>query len=189
MPDALDLLKTRRSVGSVLLGDPGPSEAEIRDLIAIAARVPDHGKLAPWRFVLIRREAGRVLTERLLPIYRAKFPDAPAEKAAGEATRFARSPITVMVVSTAGDHPKIPEWEQILSAGAAAQNLVVAAHAMGYAAQWLTGWCAYDPEALAILGLKAGERVAGFVHVGTPKEKPADRPRPALEDILTEWTA
>jgi nitroreductase len=189
MPDALDLLKTRRTVGAIMLGDPGPSDAQIRELITVAARVPDHGKLAPWRFVLYRRADGAALSERLMPLYRAKFPNADPQKAEQETIRFARSPITIGVISKAGTHPKIPEWEQVLSAGASAMNLLTAAHAMGFAAQWLTDWCAYDPAASAILGAREGERFAGFVHIGTPKEKPAERPRPAVEDILTEWKA
>ncbi|MEJ1161128.1 nitroreductase family protein [Prosthecomicrobium sp. N25] len=189
MPDALDLLKTRRTVAALQLGDPGPSEDEIRELVTIAARVPDHGKLAPWRFVLYRRADGPALAERLMPLYHARFPNAEPARVEQERGLFARSPITIGVISKAGEHPKIPEWEQVLSGGASAMNLVIAAHAMGYAAQWLTGWCAYDPEAAAILGAKAGERFVGFVHIGTPKEKPAERPRPAVDDVLTVWSA
>lgn len=189
MPDALDLLKTRRSVSAFLLGDPGPSDAEIRQMVEIAARVPDHGKLAPWRFVLYRREQAAALAERLMPLFHAKFPSIDPQRAEQEKDRFARAPITIGVLSRAGSHPKIPEWEQVLSAGAATMNLVVAAHALGYAAQWVTDWCAYDPAAASVLGAKEGERFVGFVHVGTAKEKPADRPRPAVDEILTEWKA
>ncbi len=187
--DALDLLKTRRSVAAAFLDEPGPDEAQIRDLVTVAARVPDHGKLAPWRFILYRRTDAAALAERLMPIYRQTFPQADPQKAVQEETRFGWSPVTIGVVSTAATHPKIPEWEQVLSVGAAAMNLVVAAHAMGFAAQWLTGWCGYNPAAAAILGARDGDRFAGFIHIGTPRERPADRPRPAVDAILSTWKA
>lgn len=187
MTDMLDLLKTRRSVPAPALGDPGPSEAQIRELVTVAARVPDHGKLAPWRFVLYRRGDGPAIAEKLLPIYRAAFPDADPARLENERLRFARSPVTFGVFSTAAEHVKIPEWEQVLSAGAATMNLIVAAHAMGFAASWLTGWCAYDARAAAVLGARPGEKVVGFVHVGTAQERPTDRPRPAVEAVLTRW--
>lgn len=186
-PQALALLETRRTIANFQLAEPGPSEAEIRRIVAVAARVPDHGKLTPWRFVLYRGPARADLDARLAPLYRAKFPDAPAEKAKLEETRFSRVPLTVGVISTAADHVKIPLWEQELSAGAATMNLMLAAHGLGYAAQWLTGWCCYDPEAAAILGLRPGERFAGLVCVGTPTVPPVDRPRPDYEAIVTEW--
>lgn len=187
MPDALDLLKTRRTVAALLHDDPGPSEDQIRQLIEIATRVPDHGKLAPWRFILYRRAHGSALAEALMPLYTARFPNADPQRVEQERGRFSRSPVTIGVVSKAGEHPKIPEWEQILSAGAATMNMMLGAHAMGFAAQWLSDWCAYDPEATAILGLRPGERFVGFVHIGTPREKPAERPRPAVDDVLSVW--
>lgn len=189
MPDALELLETRRSVSFVQLVEPGPSDAEIRRAIAVAARVPDHAKLTPWRFVLYRGAARHDLDARLAARLAVRLPDLPAPKAAIEKTRFSRVPLTVGVIAKTVEHFKVPEWEQILSAGAATMNLMLAFHAMGYSAQWLTGWCAYDPEALAILGVGAGERVAGFVAVGTPAEPPIERPRPPLSDILSEWSA
>ena len=189
MPDALELLETRRTIAAPQLAEPGPSEDEIRRLVAVAARVPDHGKLVPWRFVLYRGPARAVLDDRLAPLHRAKFPDMPAEKAEFEVTRFRRVPLTVGVISRAREHFKIPIWEQELSAGAACMNLVLAAHALGYAAQWLSGWCCYDPTAAAILGATADERFAGLIAIGTPTVPPVDRPRPAYDDIVTEWSA
>lgn len=188
MPDALELLKTRRSVSAFLLGDPAPSDADIRQMIEIAARVPDHGKLTPWRFILYRREQGERLSELLMPLYRARFPNAEAQRVEQERGRFSRSPITIGVISKAATHAKIPEWEQFLSAGASTMNLVLAAHALGFAAQWVSDWCADDAAASAILGAGPGERFVGFVHIGTPKEKPLDRPRPAVDDILSSWS-
>ncbi|TBW34623.1 nitroreductase [Siculibacillus lacustris] len=189
MPDALALLETRRTVSHVQLAEPGPSDAEIRRIVTVAARVPDHGKLAPWRFVLYRGEARAALDARLAPLYAARFPDTPAAKAAIETTRFSAVPLTVGVISKPTAHFKVPEWEQVLSAGAATLNLMLAAHALGYSAQWLTGWCCYDDEAAAILGARPGERFAGLVAIGTPTVPPVDRPRPSLDDILSDWSA
>lgn len=188
-PQALALLETRRTIANFQMAEPGPSEDEIHRIIAAASRVPDHGKLTPWRFVLYRGPARADLDARLAPLYRAKFPGVPAEKAALEETRFSRVPLTIGVISTAAEHFKIPLWEQQLSAGAATMNLMLAAHALGYAAQWLTGWLCYAPDAAAILGLRDGERFAGLVCVGTPTVPPVDRPRPAFETIVTEWSA
>lgn len=188
-PQALALLETRRTIANFQMAEPGPSDDQIRRLIAAAARVPDHGKLTPWRFVLYRGAARAALDAALAPLYRAKHPDAPAEKARLEETRFSRVPLTVGVISTAAVHAKIPIWEQELSAGAATMNLMLAAHAQGFAAQWLTGWLCYDADATAILGLRAGERFAGLVCIGTPTVAPVDRPRPAYEAIVTEWGA
>lgn len=189
IPAALALLETRRTVPNLQLGEPGPNDAEIRRLITIAARVPDHGKLTPWRFVLYRGDARVVLDQRLTARYRVRFPDAPPEKVLLESTRFSRVPVTIGVISTAKPHPKIPEWEQVLSAGASAMNLLIAAHASGYSAQWLTDWCCYDDEGSAMLGARPGERFVALIAIGTPTLPPVDRPRPAVEDVLTEWTA
>ena len=184
---ALALIENRSTVPNIHLGEPGPSEAEIRRIVAAAVRVPDHGKLKPWRFVLVRDAARADLDARLGPIYRTRFPDAPAEKTRLEETRFSRVPLTIMVVSTAAEHVKIPVYEQELSVGAACMNLMLAAHGLGYSAHWVTGWLCHDAEALAILGVKPGERVAGFFGIGTPTAAPIVRPRPAFEDVTTDW--
>lgn len=187
MPDALDLLKTRRSIPSSFLGEPGPSADELRDILTIGARVPDHGKLTPWRFVIIagneRQEAGDALAE----LYQRKTPDALAAKVDEQRDRIAIPPLTVIVVSRTALHPKIPEWEQFLSSGNVAMNLVLAAHALGYAAQWVTGFAAYDADAAALLGVAANERIVGLIHVGTPSVPPSERPRPDIDDITTYW--
>ena len=186
---ALALLETRRTIAAFQMAEPGPGDDEIRRIIAAAVRVPDHGKLAPWRFVLHRGEGRAALDAALAPIYAARFPNAPAPKVEQEAKRFSGVPLTIGVLSTAAEHVKIPVWEQELSAGAAIMNLMLAAHALGYAAQWLSGWCCYDREAAALLGAKPGERFAGLVAIGTPTVPPVDRPRPAYEDVVTEWRA
>ena len=166
MPDALELLKTRRSFKAVELSGPGPSAAEIDTLLTVASRVPDHGKLAPWRFIVFEGEARLAAGQAIETAFRAKYPEAKPDQLDYERKRLARAPLVIAVVSRAGPHLKIPEWEQVLSAGAAAMSLVLAAHA---------------------LGLKDNEKVAGFIHIGTPAHAPEDRPRPALAEIATRF--
>ena len=187
MPDALELLLTRRSIPAINLGEPGPDEAILRSILTAAARVPDHGKLSPWRFILFtgnaRGEAGRKLAD----IVKARDPETGQDRIDQECTRFERAPVVVGVVSKAAPHPKIPEWEQVLSAGAVCMNMLTAAHAAGFAAQWLTEWYTFDEEAASMLGLAGGEKFAGFIHIGTPKEPPFERARPDLDTIITRW--
>ena len=187
MADALELLKTRRSFKAVELTGPGPSGAEIDTLLTVASRVPDHGKLAPWRFIVFEGEARRSAGEAIARAFRAKYPDATVEQADAERERLARAPLVIAVVSRAAPHVKIPEWEQVLSAGAAAMNLVTAAYALGYGANWITEWYAYDRSVLDALGLKPHERIAGFIHIGRPPGPPEDRPRPPLAEIATRF--
>ena len=189
MPDALDLLKTRRSVKPIELNGPGPTAAEIETLLTIASRVPDHGKLTPWRFIVFEGDARLTVGATLAEVFRAKRPDATPDQIEHERKRLARAPLVIAVVSRAGPHVKIPEWEQIMSAGAAATSLVLAAHAMGYAASWLTEWYAYDRRVLDTLGLAPNERIAGFVHIGKPGKPTDDRPRPPLSEIVTRFGA
>ncbi len=187
MPDALELLKTRRSVKPMELTGPAPSAAEIDTLLTVASRVPDHGKLTPWRFIVFEGEARLAAGDAIATAFRIKYPDARPEQVDGERARLARAPLVIAVVSRAGPHVKIPEWEQVLSAGAAAMSLVLAAHALGYAANWITEWYAYDRGVLDALGLKEQERIAGFIHVGRPARPPEERPRPPLQDIATRY--
>jgi nitroreductase len=188
MPDLRDYLKARRSISSQFLGAPAPDENQLAEMLTVASRVPDHGKLAPWRFIVFRGDARANAGDMLVERFRQLNPDADPKVVEEERVRLAKAPLVVAVVSTAGPHVKIPEVEQLLSAGAAAMNLVHAAHALGFAAQWLSGWIAYDSVALRILGAKPGERIVAFVHIGTPTVPPVDRPRPPLSDIVTEWT-
>lgn len=187
MADAIELLKTRRSVKPLDLGEPGPSEAELDTILTIAARVPDHGKLVPWRFLVFSGAARLHAGEAIAAAFRTAHPEATPEQIDFERRRLARAPLVVGVVSRAAPHVKIPEWEQVLSAGAAAMNLVTAVHALGYAASWITEWYAYDRAVLDALGLAAHERIAGFVHIGTPARVPSDRDRPALKDIVSRF--
>lgn len=185
----LDLLAVRRSVPANALAEPGPSAAELERMLTIAARVPDHGKLAPWRFIVIENEARAALGGRLAALLASLDPDAPEKRVQAQAECFSQSALVVAVVSRAGPHVKIPEWEQQLSAGAVCMNLSIAANALGYGAQWLTGWAAYEPKARELIGLTPEERIAGFIHIGTPTERLTDRPRPDLADIVTRWGA
>jgi nitroreductase len=187
MPDFLTLLKTRRSVAPHLMTGPGPTTEECATLLTLASRVPDHGKLAPWRFILFegqaRFKAGAVIAERFGLLH----PDASEASRETERTRLARAPLVIAVVSRAAPHVKIPEWEQELSAGAVCMALTVAANAMGFVTAWLTEWFAYDRAVLDALGLAPHERIAGFVHIGRSAETPADRVRPVLDEVVTRF--
>ena len=187
MPDAIDLLKTRRSVKPIELDGPGPAAAELETLLTVASRVPDHGKLTPWRFIVFDGDARLKAGGTIAAIFKMDHPDATAEQVAFERNRLARAPLVVAVVSRAAPHVKIPEWEQVLSSGAAAMNLVTAAHALGFAANWITEWYAYDRRVLDGLGLAANEKIAGFVHIGRAARPPEDRPRPPLSEIVSRF--
>jgi nitroreductase len=189
MPDAIDLLKTRRSVKPIELQGPGPTATELATLLTVASRVPDHGRLTPWRFVVFEGEARLVAGEKIAEVFRANRPDATPEQIEHERKRLARAPMVIAVVSRAGPHVKIPEWEQVLSAGAAATSLVFASYALGFAASWLTEWYAYDRRVLDALGIKPEERIAGFVHIGRPTKPVDDRARPPLDQIVTRYGA
>ena len=187
MNETIDLLATRRSVAPVALDGPGPNAAELAILLKLAARVPDHGKLAPWRFIVFegeaRHRAGAVIAE----IFAQNQPEASPEKLDLERKRLARAPLVVAVVSRAAPHVKIPEWEQVLSAGAVCQNLNVAAKALGFASSWLTEWYAYDARVLERFGLEGHEKIAGFVHIGRAAAVPEDRVRPVMDEIVTRY--
>ena len=189
MSDALELLTTRRSFKAVELSGPAPSAAEVDTMLTVASRVPDHGKLAPWRFIVFEGEARRAAGAAIAAAFAARYPTAKPEQLEAEGMRLTRAPLVIAVVSRAAPHVKIPEWEQILSAGAAAMNLVLAAHALGFGASWITEWYAYDRSVLDALGLKAHERIAGFVHIGRPPGHPEDRARPPLDEIASRFAA
>jgi nitroreductase len=187
MPDAIELLKIRRSVKPREMSGPGPTPAEIETILTIAARVPDHGKLTPWRFIVFEGDARIRAGEIIAEVFSEKNPSAPAEEIEVEKRRLMDAPLVIAVVSFTKPHPKVPPWEQQLSAGASAMNIVTAATALGYGANWLTGWFAFDRDVLDRLGLKADEKLAGFIHVGTPSKPSEDRPRPNLADIVTRF--
>ncbi|HMA70482.1 MAG TPA: nitroreductase [Xanthobacteraceae bacterium] len=183
----IDLLRRRRSLKPIELAGPGPSPADLDALLTIASRVPDHGKLTPWRFIVFEGEARLKAGEAIAAAFLAKYPDSKPEHVDFERGRLARAPLVIAVVSRAAPHVKIPDWEQVLSAGAAAMSLVIAAHALGFGATWITEWYAYDRSVLNALGLASHEKIAGFVHIGRPTHAPEDRPRPALADIVTRF--
>jgi len=181
----IDYLSTRRSIPAFQMSGPGPSKGEVEDILKLASRVPDHGKLAPWRFIVYRGAERQRISEALAKIAMADKPDLSDEMVKVENTRLIRAPVVIAVVSRAAPHVKIPEWEQLMSAGAVCLNLVMAANAHGYASNWLTEWYAYDKRAYPILGVNEGERIAGFVHIGTPTVPPTERPRPELSEVVT----
>ena len=185
MTDALALLSRRRSVSPAGLTGPAPDAAEIETLLRLASRVPDHGKLAPWRFIVFAGEGAERAGRLALDIRLEDNPALDEPSRSAELLRFSRSPLVVGVVSRAAPHVKVPEWEQVLSAGAAAMALEVAVAALGFASTWLTEWCAYDARFRERIGLAAHERIAGFIHIGRAKSPPEDRPRPALADIVS----
>jgi len=185
----LDFLDQRRSVPARQLGEPGPDAAQLERLLQAAVRVPDHGKLVPWRLLAIRGDARARLGRSLAGIHARQEPDVAPSVLDKDRERFNFAPLIVVVIARVeADHPKIPAQEQLLSAGCVAYNLLLGAQALGFGAQWLTGWAAYDDEVARLLGLGANERVVAFVHVGTAKEPAPERARPAIADVWSEWT-
>lgn len=181
----VDYLASRRSIPAFQMGEPGPSKAEVAEMLKLASRVPDHGKLAPWRFIVYRGEERARISAELKKMALAAKPDMPEEMIKVEEARLTRAPVVVAVVSKAAPHFKIPEWEQQMSAGAVCLNLLMAANALGYASNWLTEWYAFEERAYPLLGVAPGEKIAGFIHIGTAMVPPTERPRPELEEIIT----
>jgi len=188
-PEVLAFLARRRSGLVRGMAGPGPN-AEERDLILkIAARVPDHRKLFPWRFILFEGEARAKFGDILAAKFCKDCPDMPAERIEHERTRFLRAPLVVGVVSSPKECPRgTPKWEQELSAGAVCMNMLLAARASGFAAQWLSEWYAFDAKIDTALGLTSAERMAGFIYIGSPSEQPMERPRPDLNTKVTQWS-
>ena len=187
MNETLLMLATRRSAPPPILAEPGPTPEQLQQILTLAARVPDHGKLAPWRFIVLSGEARAEAGEMIAAIFAAANPAAEPKRLDLERRRFS-APLVVGVVSRAAPHAKIPEWEQVLSAGAACMTLVIAANAMGFATSWLTEWYAYDRTVLRRFGLASQEKMAGFIHIGTATVEPReDRVRPVLADVVTAF--
>ena len=178
-----DRLARRRSAPAQSLTAPGPSPAEIERILLLGARTPDHGKLFPWRFVVMGPQSRADLARALAPLATHQLDPGKAAKVLSKLTA---PPLTILVLSVPIAGHKVPEWEQQLSAGAVCMNLEHAANALGYAASWITDWYSYDPAALALYDVRAGERVAGFIHIGTLAEPPLERPRPDVA-ALTTW--
>lgn len=190
MPDtsALEFLHNRRSVPAAALQPPGPTPAQLREIVATAIRVPDHGKLVPWRLIAFTGDAGRRYGEALATLHQRVDPGVPPAKLAKDRERFAHSPMVLAVIARIEEsHPKIPAQEQLLSAGCLAYNLLLAAQAEGFAAQWLTGWSCYDRDAAKLLGLAGDERAIAYIHIGSRSEEPPERNRPEVDDVLSAW--
>jgi nitroreductase len=183
----LDHLLSRRSVSANALTEPGPDADQLDQILTAAARVPDHKKLVPWRFIVFEGAAREAFGQVIAQACRAEEVEPSAFRLELEAKRFVRAPVVVAVISRVVETPAVPEWEQVLSAGAVCQNLIVAATALGFGAQWITEWYAFSQGVREALHLAENERVAGFIYIGTAKQKPEERERPALADIVTTW--
>jgi nitroreductase len=184
---ALSLLETRKSASVKAMTGPGPNPEQLQHILTVAVRVPDHGKLTPWRFILFegkqRAKFGEILRKR----WQALHPDHGEDSLDFQAKLLERAPIVLAVVCRAAPHVKIPEWEQQLSSGALCQNILLAAAALGVGAQWNTDWIAYDRKIAHKMGLGEHERIAGFIYFGTPALELEDRPRPDPMSLLTRW--
>ena len=187
MTKTIDFLLARRSVLVAMLQEPGPDPDQLRQILAAGARVPDHGKLTPWRFIVFQGEARSRFGECLANAFEVENPDVEQEQVEEERGRFERAPVVIGVVASPKEHFKVPEWEQLLSAGAACQNILIASLSLGFGAQWLTQWPAYSDAISHHLSLGENEKVAGFIYIGTAKASPADRARPDLDDITEFW--
>ena len=166
---------------------PGPTPAQLERILEAATRVPDHGKLTPWRFVVFEDEARAAFGNHLARLFRDANPSSIDELVEQERRRLMRAPAVIAVISRASGNAKVPEWEQILSAGAVCMSILMATHAQGLTASWLTEWYAYDARVRPLLDMQAHERVAGFIYLGTPALPLEDRPRPELETIVSRW--
>lgn len=187
-PAVIEFLKNRRSNLVKIMAEPGPDKIQLNEILTIGARVPDHRKLEPWRFLIFKGDAREKAGQHLARIFRRDNPDLPCERAAFEAERLTRAPLVIAVISAPVLCPRgTPKWEQTLSAGAVCYNLCLAAQALGFAAQWLTEWYAYDPEIRKIFGLTEDENFAGFIHIGSAKEPPTPRKRPDLSHKCSLW--
>jgi nitroreductase len=187
IPALRDYLKTRRSVGIGFLKDPGPTPAELDEILQIGTRVPDHGKFVPWRLIVIEGDARARAGERLAAIQKARRPDIDEASLDIERKQFLPAPVTIGVLLSPKPNPKAPEMEQLLSAGNVCFNLSHAAFALGFAASWTNKWYGFDTEAQQMLGARGGERFVGFIHIGTPTTMIEDRDRPDLGKIVTRW--
>ena len=184
----IELLLARRSLVVSKMTDPGPNADELETILRCATRVPDHGKLTPWRIQVVQGEARRALGRVWGDIFKRNNPEATAEKIEFEYNRPCRAPLMLMI-STKIESQRIPAWEQILSGAAVCQNVLIAATALGYHAQWLSEWPNYDEDAKAAVDLAKGDHFLGFIYIGTASEPPAERIRPQLEHVVTRYTS
>ena len=187
VPPALHALDARRSVPAKQLGAPGPDPATLLRMLASAVRVPDHGKLVPYRFLRItgdaRHSLGAFLAERAVQ----RDPQVSPAQLDKDRQRFSHAPLIITVIASPRPNPKVPEAEQLMTAGCVCFALLQAAQALGFGAQWLTAWMAFDPAVHAHLGLAEDEQIAGFIHIGTPKTAVPERERPDPAALLQDW--
>ncbi|HLY07225.1 MAG TPA: nitroreductase [Rhizomicrobium sp.] len=183
----IGLLLSRRSGSAKRMTGPGPTAAELDVILEAATRVPDHGKLVPWRFIVFEGDGRSRFGDVLAECFCAANPEADDERLRVERERFMRAPVVVGIVSRVREGLPIPTWEQMLSAGACGMTLVLAAHALGYVANWITEWCAYDPCVRAKLGLADNERIAGFIYIGKSAVPLEDRPRPDMRMLVARF--
>ena len=181
----LNLLKTRRSVLSKNLSEPGPDKEQLNTILEIATRVPDHRKLEPWRFIVIQGDARKKLGEQFCKIKLTDC-DLTDDQINAETNRYNHAPVVIVVVFSPVEH-KTPVFEQLLSCGAVCQHVNLAAMAQGFNSQWVTNWCAFDKSAQKEVGLNPHESIAGFIHIGTAECIPNDRQRPNLEDKIVYY--
>lgn len=187
--EILAFLQRRRSAKPALLTGPGPSSDELERILTVAARVPDHKKLAPWRFLVFEGDARAAFGEVLADAVSAESTEDVSEARRDlERQRLMRAPVVVAVISRVVETPGAPEWEQVLSCGAACMNLCLAANALGYGTAWITEWYSYSPRVRSSLALAGNERIAGFIYIGRESEKQPDRDRPVLSSVVGRWT-
>lgn len=184
----LDVLNRRRSVPARQLTEPGPDAATLRALLEAAIRVPDHGKLEPFRIRILEGEAKREFGRRLARRAHELNPDMSDAKRDKEERRYEHAPVVLVVSARIDADSKVPALEQDLTAGCVAYNLLLGAQALGFGAQWLTGWAAFDRDVAKLLGLKKSEHIVGFIHVGTPTMDAPERERPSYDDIVSTWS-
>ena len=186
----IEFLRARHSTPAMQLGEPAPDPTQLGDLLEAAIRVPDHGKLVPWRLIVLQGPDKAVYGERLAELHARIDPLAAPKKLEKDRQRFNAAPVVIAVIARVEEnHPKIPAQEQLLSAGCLAHNLLLGAQSMGFGAQWLTGWSAYDREAAALLGLAGNERLIAYIHIGTVQGSTPERERPLSRDVVSEWKA
>ncbi|MCX7305404.1 MAG: nitroreductase [Hyphomicrobiales bacterium] len=184
----IEFLLTRNSAPIQDLKAPGPTDSQIETILTAASRVPDHGRLAPWRFILYRGAAREKVGEKLAELAQQREGPLTEGRRNQELTRFSRAPLVIGVVSSPKENQKIPQWEMFLSGGAAAMNLILAANALGYGSNWITNWYSDVPEGRALLGIAPHERVVGFVHIGSYDGSTPERPRPDVGSLYQDYS-